>query len=165
MCLGLIFFTLADSKVGTKLSPIKVSKSNFLTFQLSPSFDMTGVLMISLALVADAVIGNVQEKTIKQYNASNSEVAEIVVIVHNTSTFTFQVVLFSYSIGFVYLFFLVAVFTDIASAINYCSYYPKQTYGYAFIFSLTGYLGIQVEQKLPNYSWKMRELFRLFSAS
>merc|ERR1719323_518061 len=65
--------------------------------------------------------------TIKQYNASNSEV-----------------VLFSYSIGFVYLFFLVAVFTDIASAINYCSYYPKHTYGYAFIFSLTGYLGIQI---------------------
>jgi len=108
MCLGLIFFTLADSK-------------------MSPSFDMTGVFMISLALVADAVIGNVQEKTIKQYNASNSEV-----------------VLFSYSIGFVYLFFLVAVFTDIASAINYCSYYPKHTYGYAFIFSLTGYLGIQI---------------------
>ena len=88
---------------------------------------MTGVFMISLALVADAIIGNVQEKTIKQYNASNSEV-----------------VLYSYSIGFVYLFFLVAVFTDIASAIHYCSYYPKQTYGYAFIFSLTGYLGIQV---------------------
>ena len=39
---------------------------------------MTGVLMISLALVADAVIGNVQEKTIKQFNASNSEVAQIV---------------------------------------------------------------------------------------
>jgi len=108
MCLGLIFFTLADSK-------------------LSPNFDITGVLMISLALVADAIIGNVQEKTIKQHNASNSEV-----------------VLYSYSIGFVYLFFLVAVFTDIASAINYCAYYPKQTYGYAFIFSLTGYLGIQI---------------------
>jgi len=108
MCLGLILFTLADSK-------------------LSPNFNMTGVFMISLALVADAIIGNVQEKTIKQYNASNSEV-----------------VLYSYSIGFVYLFFLVAVFTDIASAIHYCSYYPKQTYGYAFIFSLTGYLGIQI---------------------
>ena len=79
MCLGLIFFTLADSKVGARLSLIKVSEFNFLKFQLSPSFDMTGVLMISLALVADAVIGNVQEKTIKQYNASNSEVAEIVV--------------------------------------------------------------------------------------
>jgi hypothetical protein len=34
--------------------------------------------------------------------------------------------------------------SDIASAIHYCSFYPKQTYGYAFIFSLTGYLGIQV---------------------
>ena len=30
--------------------------------------------MISLALVADAIIGNVQEKTIKLHNASNSEV-------------------------------------------------------------------------------------------
>ena len=56
MCLGLILFTLADS-------------------QLSPNFEMTGVVMISLALVADAIIGNVQEKTIKQYNASNSEVS------------------------------------------------------------------------------------------
>jgi len=108
MCLGLILFTLADS-------------------QVHPNFDMTGVFMISLALVADAIIGNVQEKTMKQYNASNCEV-----------------VLYSYSMGFVYLFFLVAVFTDIASAINFCSYYPKQTYGYAFIFSLTGYLGIQI---------------------
>ena len=50
---------------------------------------------------------------------------------------------YSYSIEFVYLLFLVAVFTDIASAIHYCSYYPKQTHGYAFIFSTTGYLGIQ----------------------
>lgn len=54
------------------------------------------------------MIGNVQERTIRQHSASNSEV-----------------VLYSYAIGFVYLFFLVAVFTDIASAINYCSYYPK----------------------------------------
>ena len=37
-------------------------------------------------------------------------------------------VLYSYSIGFVYLFFLVAVFTDIASAIHYCSYYPKASF-------------------------------------
>ena len=112
---------------------------------------MTGVLMISLALVADAVIGNVQEKTIKQFNASNSEVAKIVEVPGHSHCHPhlspFQVVLFSYSIGFVYLFFLVAVFTDIASAIHYCSYYPKQTYGYAFIFSLTGYLGIQVKSK------------------
>ena len=48
--------------------------SFILDFQISPNFDIHGVLMISLALVADAIIGNVQEKTIKQYNASNSEV-------------------------------------------------------------------------------------------
>ena len=48
--------------------------SFILNFQISPNFDVHGVFMISLALVADAIIGNVQEKTIKQYNASNSEV-------------------------------------------------------------------------------------------
>jgi len=108
MCLGLITFTLADS-------------------QVSPNFNSTGILMICLALVADAIIGNVQEKTIRHSKATNSEI-----------------VLYSYAIGFVYLFFGVAVFTDIASAINFCSYYPKETYGYAFLFSLTGYLGIQI---------------------
>jgi len=42
--------------------------------------------MINFALVADAVIGNVQEKAMKKYGASNSEV-----------------VLYSYSIGIAYL--------------------------------------------------------------
>ncbi|XP_035584402.1 adenosine 3'-phospho 5'-phosphosulfate transporter 2 isoform X6 [Callorhinus ursinus] len=53
-----------------------------------------GVILISLALCADAVIGNVQEKAMKLHNASNSEMN------------------------------------------------PIQTYGYAFLFSLTGYFGI-----------------------
>lgn len=33
--------------------------------------------MISMALVADAVIGNVQEKSIRNYSASNSEVVSL----------------------------------------------------------------------------------------
>ena len=33
----------------------------------------TGVVLISLALCADAVIGNVQEKAMKQYGAANTE--------------------------------------------------------------------------------------------
>jgi hypothetical protein len=33
-----------------------------------------GILLISLALCADAVIGNVQEKAMKSYNSTNSEV-------------------------------------------------------------------------------------------
>lgn len=37
-------------------------------------FFFSGVLLISLALCADAVIGNVQEKVMKQTQASNAEV-------------------------------------------------------------------------------------------
>jgi adenosine 3'-phospho 5'-phosphosulfate transporter B3 len=55
MSLGLIIFTLADSKV-------------------SPNFEPRGYVMISLALVADAIIGNVQEKAMKAHNASNEEI-------------------------------------------------------------------------------------------
>ncbi|XP_055737685.1 adenosine 3'-phospho 5'-phosphosulfate transporter 2-like [Salvelinus fontinalis] len=55
MSLGLIWFTLADSKV-------------------TPNFNATGVLLISLALCADAAIGNVQEKAMKLHNSSSSEI-------------------------------------------------------------------------------------------
>lgn len=36
-------------------------------------FCFAGVMLISLALCADAVIGNVQEKAMKLHNGSNSE--------------------------------------------------------------------------------------------
>ncbi|XP_067888558.1 adenosine 3'-phospho 5'-phosphosulfate transporter 2 isoform X2 [Heterodontus francisci] len=75
MSFGLIWFTLADSKV-------------------APNFNLTGITLISMALCADAAIGNVQEKAMKLHNGSNSEM------------------------------------------------HPMQTYGYAFMFSLTGYFGI-----------------------
>jgi len=67
MCIGLIWFTLADS-------------------HMSPNFHPSGVLMISSALLADAIIGNVQEKAMKKFGAPNCEM-----------------VLYSYSIGLVYL--------------------------------------------------------------
>lgn len=74
MCIGLIFFTLADVKV-------------------SPKFSTYGVAIISLALIFDAVIGNVQELAMKKYKAPNTEV-----------------VFYSYGIGFFYLF-IVMLFT------------------------------------------------------
>ncbi|XP_065900020.1 adenosine 3'-phospho 5'-phosphosulfate transporter 2-like isoform X2 [Dysidea avara] len=67
MTAGLVFFTLADSN-------------------LQPDFTYTGIILISMALCADAVIGNVQEKTLKQFAASNSEM-----------------VFYSYTIGFLYI--------------------------------------------------------------
>ncbi|KAM3929724.1 adenosine 3'-phospho 5'-phosphosulfate transporter 2 isoform 1-T1 [Leptodactylus fuscus] len=106
MSAGLIWFTLADSTV-------------------APNFNVTGVLLISLALCADAVIGNVQEKAMKLHNGSNSEM-----------------VLYSYSIGFVYILLGLAITSGLTPAVSFCSKYPLQTYGYAFFFSLTGYFGI-----------------------
>ncbi|XP_071837485.1 adenosine 3'-phospho 5'-phosphosulfate transporter 2-like isoform X1 [Apostichopus japonicus] len=118
MSLGLIFFTLADST-------------------LSPKFERTGVLMISLALCADAVIGNVQEKAIKAHQASNTEV-----------------VLYSYGIGFWYILTGLILSGQLMPAFLFCQDYPKETYGYAIIFSLTGYIGISF----------VLQLIRLFGA-
>ncbi|KAM5157666.1 adenosine 3'-phospho 5'-phosphosulfate transporter 2 isoform 1-T1 [Mantella aurantiaca] len=106
MSIGLIWFTLADSTV-------------------APNFNVTGVMLISMALCADAVIGNVQEKAMKLHNGSNSEM-----------------VLYSYSIGFVYILLGLAITSGLTPAVAFCSKFPFQTYGYAFLFSLTGYFGI-----------------------
>ncbi|ETE70687.1 Adenosine 3'-phospho 5'-phosphosulfate transporter 2, partial [Ophiophagus hannah] len=106
MSLGLIWFTLADSTV-------------------APNFNLTGVVLISLALCADAVIGNVQEKAMKLHSGSNSEM-----------------VLYSYSIGFLYILVGLTCTAGLTPAVTFCSKRPVQTYGYAFLFSLTGYFGI-----------------------
>ncbi|UJR31688.1 hypothetical protein I4U23_019169 [Adineta vaga] len=54
MSIGLIFFTLADSKV-------------------QPNFNTYGVFIICSALAADAIIGNYQEKIMKLHNVPNVE--------------------------------------------------------------------------------------------
>ncbi|XP_078695490.1 adenosine 3'-phospho 5'-phosphosulfate transporter 2-like [Branchiostoma floridae x Branchiostoma belcheri] len=106
MTFGLIFFTLADVEV-------------------QPNFDTHGVVLISLALVADAVIGNVQEKTMKAHSASNTEV-----------------VLYSYSVGFVYILVGLLVSGELLEPIRFCAQYPGYTYGLAAALSVTGYVGI-----------------------
>ncbi|XP_050301317.1 adenosine 3'-phospho 5'-phosphosulfate transporter 2 [Anthonomus grandis grandis] len=108
MCVGLTLFTLADSKV-------------------QPNFNTTGITMISLALLCDAIIGNVQEKNMKAYGAPNAEV-----------------VLYSYALGFVYIFAVMLLTGDLVAGVKFFGEKPYITYGYAFIFSVTGYLGIQV---------------------
>lgn len=86
MCIGLIFFTLADSK-------------------LHPNFELYGVIMVSLALMADAIIGNVQEQAMKEYNSSNTEM-----------------VLYSYSIGFMYvLIWEIFINQHLIEAMNFCA--------------------------------------------
>lgn len=60
--------------------------------------------MISSALICDAIIGNVQEKSMKQYNASNTEV-----------------VLYSYSIGFLYILITMVLTGDFFRGIEFCA--------------------------------------------
>ncbi|XP_037045949.1 adenosine 3'-phospho 5'-phosphosulfate transporter 2 [Bradysia coprophila] len=107
MCVGLTLFTLVDS-------------------ELSPNFNATGVIMISTALLFDAVIGNVQEKAMREHKATTNEV-----------------VLYSYGIGFIYLLVILVLSGRFVTGLRFCATYPIQTYGYAFLFSLSGYLGIQ----------------------
>ncbi|KAK6059466.1 UAA transporter family protein [Cooperia oncophora] len=108
MSIGLIMFTLADSNV-------------------SPNFDPRGYVMISGALLADAVIGNIQEKNMKKYGGSSNEM-----------------VLYSYSIGSVYLFLYTIVSGELFSAFQFFLDNPWKTYGYSLIFALFGYLGVNV---------------------
>ncbi|XP_076271600.1 adenosine 3'-phospho 5'-phosphosulfate transporter 2 [Rhynchophorus ferrugineus] len=108
MCVGLTMFTLADS-------------------QIQPNFNTKGIIVISMALLCDAIIGNVQEKNMKSYGAPNSEI-----------------VLYSYGIGFIYIFTVMLVTGDFLDGLRFFAENPYLTYGYAFIFSVTGYLGIQV---------------------
>lgn len=108
MCIGLALFTLADS-------------------QVFPSFNTFGILLISMALLCDAAIGNVQEKAMREHKAPNHEV-----------------VFYSYGIGFIYLLAIMIVTGDFFTGTKFCIENPVETYGYAFVFSITGYLGIQI---------------------
>ena len=60
--------------------------------------------MISSALVCDALIGNFQEKWMNKYNATNREV-----------------ILFSYSLGLLYLFTIMLFSGSLWSGIIFCS--------------------------------------------
>lgn len=58
-----------------------LAKLYSVTFNYILFLYVVGVFLISMALCADAAIGNVQEKTMKHFNAPNAEVVCICVIV------------------------------------------------------------------------------------
>lgn len=61
-------------------------------------------MMISGALLFDAIIGNVQEKAMRDHNATNNEV-----------------VLYSYGIGFVYLFVIFLLTNELFAGFSFCA--------------------------------------------
>lgn len=107
MCLGLTFFVLADNSA-------------------SPNFNSTGIILISLALISDGIIANVQERAMKQHSGNNSEI-----------------ILYSYSIGCIYILVGLIISGSLLSAYEFCKNHPVETYGYAGIYSLFGYFGVK----------------------
>lgn len=108
MCFGLVMYTLAD-------------------VHMQPHFDHTGVLFISLALCADAAIGNVQEKAMRTHRASNTEV-----------------VFYSYGLGFLAIFLYELPTLELFDGLACFAQQPLESYSLAVLFSVTGYLGIHV---------------------
>lgn len=116
MSFGLAAFILTDSKV-------------------SPSFSLTGVVLIATALLFDAVVGNVQEKAMSTYCTPNTEI-----------------MLFSYSIGALLLAIMLAGMQQLLPAAAFCAQHPWETYGYGSVFALLGYLGVQMVLTLISIS-------------
>nr|XP_053635263.1 adenosine 3'-phospho 5'-phosphosulfate transporter 2-like [Cherax quadricarinatus]XP_053635264.1 adenosine 3'-phospho 5'-phosphosulfate transporter 2-like [Cherax quadricarinatus] len=108
MSSGLIWFTLADST-------------------LQPDFSFTGVMLVSLALICDAIIGNVQEGAIRKYSES-----------------TAHVVLYSYSIGFFLILIGLLLIDQLVPAVSFASQFPWEVYGRAVVLSAAGFCGVQV---------------------
>ncbi|XP_066975619.1 adenosine 3'-phospho 5'-phosphosulfate transporter 2 [Macrobrachium rosenbergii] len=108
MCIGLTWFTLADSTI-------------------QPSFSLTGVVLVSMALLCDAIIGNVQEGAMKKYNEG-----------------TTHVVFYSYSIGFVIIFIGLLLSDQLISAISFAAMNPWEVYGRGVMLSAAGFCGVQV---------------------
>lgn len=75
--------------------------------------------MISMALLFDAIIGNVQEKAMREYRANNVEV-----------------VLYSYGIGFIYLLVILAVRGSLLSSLRFCATVSHTEMFFYWTFSL-----------------------------
>ncbi|CAF0804147.1 unnamed protein product [Rotaria sordida] len=108
MSIGLVFFTLADSKV-------------------RPNFNSYGVIVICSALIADAIIGNYQEKIMKMHHVSNVEI-----------------VFYSFMFGFLIILIGLLLTNNFFSSMVFWNKHPISTYGYSLLFSIFGYLGIDI---------------------
>jgi adenosine 3'-phospho 5'-phosphosulfate transporter B3 len=73
MSIGLIFFTLADSKVRPNFNSYGRFDREFYRNKHNYSL---GVIIICSALIADAIIGNYQEKIMKLHHVSNVEIVQ-----------------------------------------------------------------------------------------
>lgn len=77
LCLGLVVFTLADISLQASYS---VMGRWFFVYVQGPSGHLSfypGLILICTSLVADAVIGNVQEKAMHTHKTSTAEMVGV----------------------------------------------------------------------------------------
>lgn len=107
LSLGLIVFTLADVKI-------------------SPRYSVTGMVLISLALCADAVIGNIQERVMRKNDVTAVE------MVHK-----------SYKIGIGFLLVVCIATGELFNAFAFCAEHSvTKTYIPMVLFATSGYIGV-----------------------
>eukprot|EP00285_Hemiselmis_virescens_P004836 CAMPEP_0173411450 /NCGR_PEP_ID=MMETSP1356-20130122/77038_1 /TAXON_ID=77927 ORGANISM="Hemiselmis virescens, Strain PCC157" /NCGR_SAMPLE_ID=MMETSP1356 /ASSEMBLY_ACC=CAM_ASM_000847 /LENGTH=274 /DNA_ID=CAMNT_0014373209 /DNA_START=374 /DNA_END=1195 /DNA_ORIENTATION=- len=102
---GLVLFTLEDSKV-------------------HPEFNYTGVIIVSGALLADALIGSVQEEILKNRGTSSDEM-----------------VLYSHMVGGGYVLVLALGSGQMQTGIAKCME-SRELVAYLFVYSVVGFFGI-----------------------
>ncbi|KAM3576237.1 hypothetical protein VYU27_001945 [Nannochloropsis oceanica] len=106
LSLGLVFFIQADVKV-------------------SPSFHPLGIIFISMALVVDAAIVNIQEYTLRRYDASHDEL-----------------IFYSYGIGSFILFAYCLFSMELYDGIVFLRSQPPRSTLCLIIFCFCGYFGV-----------------------
>ncbi|KAM7541668.1 hypothetical protein Aperf_G00000016701 [Anoplocephala perfoliata] len=115
MIIGLIFFTLTD-----------------VSIQLN--FDIRGVAAISVALICDGYIGNLQELAMKSYHVP-----------------ALQILTYSYAFGFVLILFIMLISGElIPSAIFFVESF-KDVIFWSTLFVFSGYFGLQFVLLLVNH--------------
>ncbi|KRZ70094.1 Adenosine 3'-phospho 5'-phosphosulfate transporter 2 [Trichinella papuae] len=113
MTVGLIMFSLADAAV-------------------NPEFNSTGFLCVCMALFADAVIGNLQEASMRMYAPENNEIMA-----------------YTYSIAFLYSTFFTALNGNLIAGISFTLKNPLIMRD-MLLFSVCSYFGVQVILTLIN---------------
>lgn len=93
---------------------------------IQPTFTFFGVILVTCALCCDGALGNFQEMAMKKFGCSNTEI-----------------LFYSYTVGCAFLITGLTVSATLVPAFRYFNHHPMKTYGLGFLFSISGYFGMQ----------------------
>lgn len=115
MTVGLIGFVLADVNI-------------------SPKFEPNGIVFITLSIISDAFIGNVQEFAMRTYKINSVEI-----------------IYYSYSLGALAIFTYLVLINQFLAPFIFCWEQPT-IYWALLCYSILGYVGLQFLMALVNLS-------------